>query len=84
MGAALLFKRTTGKEIGALTEGGVSDIISYVWCCVKSACRHDGIEFSYTLDDFADCVDIDGAEEWVAAMAAGNEAGEPADGQKKS
>lgn len=79
MGAMLRFKRETGKEVTQL-NGDLSELCTYLWCCVASACHADGIEFGMSLMDFADNVDPTMVEEWVKAQ-------QPApapDGEKKS
>ena len=60
MGAMLRFTRETGKELSeALT---FTDQITYLWCCVVSACSADGIEFGMDLLTFADHLDAEASE----------------------
>lgn len=42
MGAMLRFKRETGREVTDMTDG-VSDLCTYLYCCVVSACMADGV-----------------------------------------
>ena len=79
MGAMLRFKRETGKEVTEL-NGNLSDLCTYLWCCIASACHADGIDFDLSLMDFADNIDPATVEEWVNAQAPT----EPADSEKKS
>ena len=84
MGAMLRFKQETGKEITA-TDGGLSDMCTYlwccVWCCVASACRVDGIPFDMPLLDFADSISPEDMKAWTDAV---NEGQEPdGDGDEK-
>lgn len=53
MGALLRFKQETGKDATEITNSA-SDMCAFLYCCVKSACKHDNIEFKYSLMDFAD------------------------------
>ena len=53
MGAMLRFKRETGREVTDMTDG-VSDLCTYLYCCVVSACMADGVEFGMGLTEFAD------------------------------
>ena len=84
MGAMLRFKRETGKE---LTEVGnnLSDMCTYLYCCVASACKHDKIPFDMELIDFADSLSIDDITSWAENVNGTNEAlaGEEG-GEKKS
>lgn len=54
MGAMLRFKRLTGREVGELTNGDMEGMITLVYACTAAACNADGVEFGYTLEDFAD------------------------------
>lgn len=80
MGAMLRFKRETGKEITA-TDGGLSDMCTYLWCCVASACKVDGVPFDMPLLDFADSISPEDMKAWTDAV---NEGQEPDGDEKKS
>lgn len=83
MGAMLRFKRETGREITEIEQGSFSDICTYLWCCVVSACKHDGIDFGLSLMDFADSISPDDMAAWNDAIQ-GEPADESAEGEKKS
>ena len=57
MGAFIDFKNETGREASEISSSSVSDMIVFIWCCIKSACRHDKVEFPYSLEEFADASD---------------------------
>lgn len=57
MGAMLRFKRETGRDVSEMSSGDISDLITFMWCCVSSACVADGTEFGLTLEEFADRMD---------------------------
>ena len=57
MGAMVEFKRETGREISDLEGGGISDVVTFLWCCIRSACRADGVEFTLSALDMADRMD---------------------------
>lgn len=80
MGAMLRFKQETGKEITA-TDGGLSDMCTYLWCCVASACKVDGVPFDMPLIDFADSISPEDMKAWTDAV---NEGQEPDGDEKKS
>lgn len=69
MGALLRFKRETGREVTEIDSGSVSDVLTYLWCCVASACNADGIDFDYSLDDFADRCNPDDVAAWSASLS---------------
>lgn len=84
MGAMLRFKRETGREITEIEQGSFSDICTYLWCCIVSACKHDGIDFNLSLMDFADSISPDDMNAWNDAIQSGNSVDESAEGEKKS
>ena len=84
MGAFLRYKHETGKEATEI-KGNLTDMLTFIFCCVQSACAADGIDFQYTdgkknypytLQAFADRVSIDDINKWANDMqqaAADNE-----------
>ncbi len=70
MGALLRFKRETGRELSEMSEGSLSDVLTYLWCCVCSACAADGIAFDYSLDDFADRCTMEDVNAWSSQLSA--------------
>lgn len=68
MGAMLRFKQETGRETTEI-NGSLSDLCTYLWCCVASASKHDGKEFGMSLIEFADCITPDALNAWVASIA---------------
>ncbi len=66
LGAMRRFKTETGKEADKIE--GVADMAVFMWCCCISACRADGIEFNYGIDDFCDRLDIGAAETFGKAI----------------
>lgn len=54
MGAMLRFKRETGRDVNQIGEGDMSDLVTFLWCCMASASKADGVEFGMSLMDFAD------------------------------
>lgn len=59
MGSMVRFKRASGYDVSAMSETDVSDLVLFLWCCVVSACKADGIPFDMEFDDFADKLDPD-------------------------
>lgn len=68
MGSMLRFKRETGKEVTDIDGNSLSDLCTYLWCCVASACAADGIDFNMSLMDFADSVSSDEMETWAKSI----------------
>lgn len=90
MGAMLRFKRATGREATEMDGKSITDMATYMWCCAASACKHDGVEFPYGLEDFCDSADLGTVEAWAEALSAahGDGAGDgaednPEGGEKK-
>jgi len=82
MGAMLRFKRETGKEVTEIKETSFSDMAIYLWCCITSACKHDGIDFDMSMMDFADSISPEDVIAW--SQVANGDATEPVDGEKKT
>ena len=76
MGALLRFKRETGKEVSEIGAGSMSELLTYLWCCVCSACAADGVKFSLSLEQFADQCPMDAFNDWTSSLAADAAAGE--------
>ena len=81
MGALLRFKQETGRDVTEM-RGDLSDACVLLWCCVVSASAADGVEFGYSLTDFADRLSPEALTAWVAQYAAPG--GEAEGGEKKS
>ena len=63
MGAMLRFKKETGRDVSTLGESGVEDLMMFLWCCLRSACQADGVEFNMSVMQLADVLqpsDIEG------------------------
>lgn len=78
MGAMLRFKQETGKEVTDI-DAGLSDMCTFLWCCVVSACKADGVEFGMSLLDFADSLTPEEMEDWSKSVSEESEPG----GEKK-
>lgn len=78
MGAMSIFEKETGRDVSEMS-GSVLDTCVFVYGCVKSACRKDGVDFPYTLDDFLDSCDVETVTEWGSAL----DAASPANDTKK-
>ena len=64
----------------------MSDICVYLFCCVASACKKDGVPFGMSLMDFADSITPDDLNQWtkVANGTAEQSPESDAEGEKKS
>ena len=88
MGAMLRFRQETGREISQMDPASLTDLFTYFWCCVKSACAREGVEFGMSVMEFADLVNPDEMGEWQAglmeeAKAQTADESETSDGEKK-
>lgn len=68
MGAMLRFKKETGKEVTEITNTGFTDLCTYLYCCVASACAADKVDFNMSLLDFADALNPEEMAAWAASM----------------
>lgn len=68
MGAMLRFKRETGKEVSDITDWGLTELCTFLWCCVVSASKHDGKDFDLSLMDFADSLTPDELNAWAETV----------------
>lgn len=82
MGAMLRFKRETGKEVTEIDASSLEDLCAYLYCCVASASAADKIAFDMTFLEFADSLNPEDMNSWVAAMQVTAD-GSVAGGEKK-
>lgn len=73
MGAMLRFKQETGREVTAM-DGSFSDLCTYLWCCVASACKREGKRFDLSLMDFADNISPEDMAAWENSIRANTQA----------
>lgn len=59
MGAMRRFKDLTGREATSLTNADLSYLVTFIYCCVASACNADKTTFDLSIEDFADNLDMD-------------------------
>ena len=57
MGVMVRFKRESGKDIREVNQADVDLMLMFLWCCVKSACNADGVEFDIAFDRFVDMLE---------------------------
>lgn len=85
MGAMLRFKRETGKELTEMESKSISELCTFLYCCVASASAAEGREFNLSLMEFADRIDPAQLNAWSERMDAANSSeAVQADGEKKS
>lgn len=83
MGAMLRFKEETGKEINEIGTS-VSLTCAFLYCCVVSACKCDGVEFDMPLMEFADHVSLADLNSWQNQIRDVEETAETQGEEKKS
>lgn len=71
LGAMLLFKKETGKEITEVQ--GISDSIIWLWCCVKSASAKTDHPLTMGCQEFADNCTMDILNAWTEAQNSGTD-----------
>ena len=80
----LRFKHETGKEVSELRSDSISELITFLWCCVKAACKREGKSFDYELMDFADMLTIEEMTAWQQSVMTPASEEPEADDEKKS
>ncbi len=75
MGAMMRFKQETGKEVNDI-DMGFSENATLIWCCIKSACAHEKVDFNVSLMEFADSIDVKDVETVVASLYQSTQGGE--------
>lgn len=68
MGAMVRFKNESGKDVSKLEKTNISELVLFVYCCVKSACNADKVEFDYDFQSFADLMEPDVANSFYEDM----------------
>jgi hypothetical protein len=63
----LRFREETGHEVTQM-DGSLSELCTYLWCCVASACRREHRTFDYTLMDFADSISSEDVDKWEQSI----------------
>lgn len=81
MGACLEYKDLSGQEIDKVS--GFSDIAQALFCCTKTACRHTGVDFDYTLEDYSDALGVADAIELFTSLMQAEMAGVEEAAKKK-
>lgn len=73
MGAMLLFKQNTGKDVSQMDSQSLEELLMFMWCCLVSTCRGDHVDFELSFEEFCDLVTPDAMARWNAAVAEANE-----------
>ena len=64
MGAFLLFKRETGKDVSQLKQENLEDLLMLMWCCVKCSTQAEGQEFPLDFETFCNTITPDMLTQW--------------------
>lgn len=68
MGALVMFKDMAGFDISQGSQSlDTVTLAMLLYCCIRSACRVDGIEFSATFEEFCDRVTQEDIIAWGEA-----------------
>lgn len=84
MGAYLLYEQETGCEATTIDPSDLPSLLAWLWCCVASACRRDGISFDIPLSSFADHLSLEDVSAWLLPdVSATSDAAAPSPTGKK-
>lgn len=70
MGAMVRFKNEAGKDVSELKQTDISELVLFIFCCVKSACHADQVDFEMDFEMFADSLEPDSVNSFYEDMAA--------------
>lgn len=79
MGAFLMFKRETGKDVSQIKQGDLEELLMLMWCCVKCASQAEGIEFPMDFETFCNSITPNVLNEWNEQV---NQPAEKKEGEK--
>lgn len=69
MGAMVRFKHEAGKDVSELKQTDISELVLFIYCCVKSACNADKEAFDMDFETFADSLEPDSVNLFYEEMA---------------
>lgn len=64
MGAFLMFKRETGKDVSQIKQDDLEELLMLMWRCVKCASQAGGIEFPMDFETFCNSITPNVLNEW--------------------
>lgn len=68
LGAMLMFKDTTGKEVNELNPESPTEMTVWLYSCTKAESARQKIAFDLGLQDFANALDVDALTAWSQAI----------------
>lgn len=68
MGAMVRFKNEAGKDVSELEKTNISELVLFIYCCIKSACNADKVNFDMDLDLFADSLEPENVNSFYEEM----------------
>lgn len=68
MGAMVRFKRATGHDVSKLDTADIEEMVTFVHCCVASACVAEKVDFDMSVEEFADNLESDALNEFYGSM----------------
>lgn len=72
-GAMLRYRRLKGKEAQDIDITDLDNVAVYLWCCCKSACEREEVDFPYPDDQsMMDCLLMEDIDAWGREMAVAN------------
>lgn len=68
MGAMVRFKNEAGKDVSAMEKTDISELVLFIYCCVRSACNADKVPFDIDFETFADLMEPDSVNTFYEDM----------------
>ena len=70
MGAFLIFKRETGKDVSQMKQDDLEDLLMLMWCCVKCATQAECGEFPLDFETFCNSITPSVLNSWNEKVSA--------------
>jgi hypothetical protein len=71
MGAMVRYKRATGTDVSEMSSADVAAIVEFMYYCVVSASKADGVEFEMSFEEFADLLEPEGVTAFYGDVESG-------------
>lgn len=74
MAANFDYKDITGKDVNRLDTDSVTDMLTYMWACLRGACRRMNVKFPYESPrELSVWLDESHIERWSELMNSGDD-----------
>lgn len=72
LGAMLRYKREKGEDVSELDAKDVEGLAFFLYCCIVSACKADGVDWNESFEDLCDKIDLNDVNGFYEGMDDGS------------